>query len=227
MKVCFIGSGIERENTRVDGIEVHAIAQVTASHFDTLVFGGSSIGLMEAFATAFAACGGRVISVVPRWLEREGLTYKGVDPVFCQTLAERKRLMFEETDAVLCYPGGVGTWDELFDLLARRAVEPDLTCPPVYLYNWEKYYSPLLLQMETAVEVGLLQPQVLANIRTFETADALAELLRKESKLTGGNRGATTDVFVKESASPTTLRIDVSAATSTPVPKSAAASRRS
>jgi uncharacterized protein (TIGR00730 family) len=165
----------------VHGLEVASIASVVRRHFDTLIFGGSSVGLMESFATAFSDCGGRIISVVPRWLEQEGLVYKGCEPLYCNNLAERKRLMFEEIDAVLCYPGGVGTWDELFDLLARRAVERGLNCPPVYLYNWEKYYAPLLLQMETAAEAGLLHPENLSRVRPFETADALAALLRARS----------------------------------------------
>src|SRR5262245_14040825 len=101
MRICFIGSGIERETTRMNGIEVDTIAQVVRSYFDTLIFGGSRIGLMEAFATAFATCGGRVISVVPKWLQQEGLVYPGCEPVFCEDLAERKHLMFEQTDAVL------------------------------------------------------------------------------------------------------------------------------
>jgi uncharacterized protein (TIGR00730 family) len=179
MKLCFIGSGIERETTRLNGIEIHAVVQVVRSRFDTLVFGGSSVGLMEAFAAAFAACGGRVVSVVPRWLERHGLVYKGCDALFCEDLAERKRLMFEETDAVLCYPGGIGTWDELFDLLARRATEPRPPCPPIYLYNWEQYYAPLLLQIEIAVEVGLVDPRCVATIRPFQSVEVLAQLLRE------------------------------------------------
>ncbi|HVT45780.1 MAG TPA: LOG family protein [Thermoanaerobaculia bacterium] len=177
MKLCFIGSGIEREKSRLNGIEVQAIAQVVGRHFDTLVFGGSSLGLMEAFARAFAAGGGQIISVVPRWLERQGFVYSGCDPLFCNDLAERKKLMFDETDAVLCYPGGIGTWDELFDLLARRAVDSEPACPPIYLYNWEKYYAPLLLQLEVALEVGLVHPETVAMLHPFESAEALAELL--------------------------------------------------
>jgi len=182
MKVCFIGSGIERETTQLNGIEIQAIAQIVRSHFDTLVFGGSSEGLMEAFASAFVACGGNVISVVPQWLEQIDQVFKGGEIVTCRDLAERKKLMFKEVDAVLCYPGGLGTWDELFDLLARRAVESAVAStppyPPVYLYNWEKYYAPLLLQLETALEVGLVHPSALAMFHPFESAEALAEILR-------------------------------------------------
>jgi uncharacterized protein (TIGR00730 family) len=184
MKICFIGSGMERELTRLHGIDVQAIVRVVRDHFDTLVFGGSNVGLMESFASSFASSGGQVISVVPRWLDGLDQVFEGCDPVFCEDLAERKKLMFEETDAILCYPGGIGTWDELFDLLARRSIESAVhekpPCPPVYLYNWEKFYAPLLLQIETALEVGLIHPDAVAMIRPFESAEALMEMLRAQ-----------------------------------------------
>jgi uncharacterized protein (TIGR00730 family) len=180
VRLCFIGSGIERETTRLDGIEVTAIAKVMSGRFDTLVFGGSNVGTMEAFARAFAACGGRIVSVVPRWLQDAGLVFQGCEPTYCDNLAGRKHLMFDSIDAVLCYPGGLGTWDELFDLLARRAVEPDAVCPPIYLYNWEKYYAPLLLQIETALELGLIHSNRVEKIRPFESIEALTELLLAE-----------------------------------------------
>jgi len=180
VKLCFIGSGIEREMTQLDGIEVVAIASVMSDYFDTLVFGGSSVGIMEAFARAFAARGGRIISVVPRWLQDTGLVFQGCEPTYCNDLAARKHLMFDDIDAVLCYPGGLGTWDELFDLLARRTVEPEAVCPPVYLYNWQKYYAPLLLQIETALELGLIHPGRVEKIKPFESIEVLAKLLGAE-----------------------------------------------
>jgi len=180
VKLCFIGSGTEREMTQLDGIEVVAIASVMSDYFDTLVFGGSSVGIMEAFARAFAARGGRIISVVPRWLQDTGLVFQGCEPTYCNDLAARKHLMFDDIDAVLCYPGGLGTWDELFDLLARRTVEPEAVCPPVYLYNWQKYYAPLLLQIETALELGLIHPSRVEKIKPFESSEVLAKLLGAE-----------------------------------------------
>jgi uncharacterized protein (TIGR00730 family) len=177
MKIYFMGSGIEREATRLEGIEVRAVAETVRRRFDTLIFGGSNIGLMGAFADAFVACGGRVISVRPPWLETEGIAYSNGEIIDASNLAERKRIMSEEVDSVLCYPGGVGTWDELFDLLASRSVHRELGCPPIYIYNWEKYYSPLLLQMEVAAEVGLVHPHALATVYPFETVEALAKLM--------------------------------------------------
>jgi len=177
MRLCFIGSGVEREDTRLAGIEIRAVADVFAKRFRILVFGGSKVGLMGEFASAFAAAGGDIVGVFPNWLETEGLVVEGSQLMKCEDLAERKRIMFEEVDAILCYPGGLGTWDELFDLLARKAVDRDGRCPPIYLYNWENFYAPLLLQIETAVELGLIRPASCAAILPFAGIDELSRLL--------------------------------------------------
>jgi len=182
VKLCFIGSGMEQATERLAGIEVASVARVMRAHFDTLVFGGSSEGLMESFARAFAAEGGNLVPVVPRWLHRLDQAYRGVDPVLVEDLAERKGMMFDAIDGLLVYPGGIGTWDELFDLVARRAIDSEVDaqppCPPIYVYNWEKYYAPLLLQIEVAAELGLIHPRNVEMIRPFESADALAAMLR-------------------------------------------------
>ena len=136
---------------------------------------------MEAFASGFASLGGKVISIVPRWLEREGLVYQGAEPIYCNDLAERKHLMFEETDAVLCYPGGVGTWDELFDLLARRAVEAELCLfRPCLSIQLGEVLRSLDAANGDGGRAGLLHPQIFARVHSFETADALEESLAKE-----------------------------------------------
>ncbi len=181
MKFCFIGSGIERETTTLPNIEIGAMARVMREQFDTLVFGGSKVGLMGAFASAFMGYGGHVISILPQWLEDHGLAFSGGEIIRCEELAERKRLMFDAVDAVMCYPGGIGTWDELFDLLTRHAVDSAVSttsnCPPIYLYNWDKFYAPLLLQVETAMEAGLIHPYAVSMLRPFESAEHLTALI--------------------------------------------------
>jgi uncharacterized protein (TIGR00730 family) len=180
MRFCFIGSEVEREATRLKGIEVRAVAKAMFERFDTLVFGGSNIGIMKAFANAFAGCGGRVIAIAPKWLALEKMIFNDCELIWCEDLAARKRLMFDDVDAVLCYPGGLGTWDDLFSLLANIAVSPESVCPPIYIYNWEKFYAPMLLQIEVALELGLILPEQLTMIRPFESIDALSEQIRME-----------------------------------------------
>ncbi len=187
MKICFIGSGIERETTQLPNLEIAAIVQVIRTRFDTLVFGGSRVGLMGAFASAFTDSGGHVISILPHWLEQHGLAYPAGETKQCDDLAARKRLMFDAVDAVLCYPGGIGTLDEFFDLLTLHAFDSALassaTCPPIYIYNWEKFYAPLLLQIETAMEIGLIHSATVQMIRPFESAESLSEIIDAQHPL--------------------------------------------
>ncbi len=181
MKLVFIGSGVERESTQLSGVEVASVAGAVRRRFDTLIFGGSRVGLMGAFASAFADRGGHVVSILPAWLEQHDLAFDRGETVRCDDLAERKRLMFEGADAVICYPGGIGTCDELFEVLTLHAVESAIAgrsgCPPIYLYNWDKFYAPLLLQLETSAEVGLIHPTSVDMIRPFESVDQLEVLL--------------------------------------------------
>ena len=136
---------------------------------------------MQSFAQAFRSYGGKVISVVPDWLEQEGLIDEDSEVIRCLNLAERKQLMFSDSDAILCYPGGLGTLDELFEVLAHHAVDKTKTCPPIYLYNWEKYFSPLLLQLETADELGLIHSGNYSSLQAFETVEKLLVLLQQHS----------------------------------------------
>ena len=183
MRLCFIGSGMEDANERLTGIEIGAVAEVLRTSYDTLVFGGSSDGFMGSFASAFADRGGRLMAVVPEWLEELGLVHTRAEVTMVSTLAERKHVMFEAVDAVLCYPGGIGTWDELFDLLARRSIDQQVhalpPCPPIYLYDWEQFYAPLLLQLEVALEAGLVHPEAVAMLHAFASAEGLTSILRE------------------------------------------------
>lgn len=181
MRLCFIGSGMEDANERLRGIEIGAVAEVLRTRYDTLVFGGSIDGFMGTFASAFADRGGRLIGVVPSWLQDLDLVHPRAEVIMVATLAERKHLMFEEVDAVLCYPGGIGTWDELFDLLAHRSIDQQIhalpPCPPIYLYDWEQFYAPLLLQLEVALEAGLIHPETVAMLHPFGSVEEISGLL--------------------------------------------------
>ena len=134
---------------------------------------------MGAFAFEFLAAGGELISVVPQWLADAELSCSEGQIIGCTTLAERKEILFASTDALLCYPGGVGTYDELFDYLARHAVRNMAAAKNVYLYNYNMFYSPLLLQMETALEAGLMAPAITEKLFVFDSPQALVDIIEE------------------------------------------------
>ena len=178
MKLCFIGSGVEKESVRIGCIEINSIVSVLIKKYDTLIYGGSYTGIMGEFAKSFKHHGGKVISVVPEWLIEKELIFKESDEIIkCQSILDRKNIMFKKCDDILCYPGGIGTIDELFTYLACDTLETTFNKCNVYVYNFEKYYSPMLLQIETAKECGMIKSNKELSIKTFEYADQLGMLL--------------------------------------------------
>src|SRR5689334_21512863 len=117
----------------------------------TLVYGGGRLGLMGIVADAVLQSGGRVVGVIPRMLiEREvahpGLTTQHV----VNTMHERKTLMAELSDAFIGLPGGMGTFDELVEIITWAQL--GLHAKPVVLANIEDYFNPLYGMLDYAVQ---------------------------------------------------------------------------
>ena len=129
----------------------------------SLVYGGAMGGLMGAVADATIAAGGRVVGV----LAEDVVTLERAHPGLNQahrvpSLAARKALMAELADAFIALPGGLGTYDELFELLTLRAI--GATAAPIALLDVSGYYRPLLRLLEHGVARGFIGASVLAEI---------------------------------------------------------------
>lgn len=93
------------------------IGTLIANRGITLVYGGASVGLMGIVADAALSRGGRVVGVIPRLLSRREVAHRGLTEfIEVDTLAERKQIMADRSDAFLVLPGGIGTLDELFEM---------------------------------------------------------------------------------------------------------------
>lgn len=89
----------------------------------TLVYGGADSGLMESVAEGVKSAGGRVVGVVPRILESKRRVSRLVDEVVpCNDLADRKAIMVERSDVLVALPGGIGTLDEVFTVMAAHSI---------------------------------------------------------------------------------------------------------
>lgn len=100
-----------------------AFGQWLGQHNMTLVYGGANSGLMESTAKGVKAAGGRVIGVVPRILEAKRRVSRYVDEaVPCNDLNDRKALMVEKSDILVALPGGIGTLDEVFTVMAAHSI---------------------------------------------------------------------------------------------------------
>lgn len=141
----------------------------------TLVYGGAAKGLMETLARAAKEAGARVYGAVPDIIEQRGQVSPCVDVAFrCVDLSDRKAVMMREADVFVVLPGGVGTLDELFTVLAARTI--GLTAKPVVLYNVDGCWDSLLALLEELRQKGLVS-SVVSDLLTVVSSVAELEAL--------------------------------------------------
>ena len=137
-----------------------------------LVYGGGRAGLMGAVADAALAAGGRVVGVIPQTLMDREHGHTGLSELHVvQTMHERKRLMAERSDAFVALPGGIGTFEELFEVWTWRQL--GYHDKPVGLLNTGGYYDGLVRFLESTVTHGFLADWQMDLIRIGEQPESL------------------------------------------------------
>jgi len=143
-----------------------ATGQWIGRHGGQLVFGGGRTGLMGAVADATLLAGGAVVGIIPQALVTMEIAHEGCTELHVvQTMHERKRMMAERADVFLALAGGIGTFEELFEVWTWRQL--GYHDKPIGVLNTEGYYDGLLAFLRSSVEqqfmndwqMGLLQAQ--------------------------------------------------------------------
>ena len=130
-----------------------------------IVFGGGSNGLMGVLADSAIEHDGYIIGIITEQLNDIEVGHPGLNEmVIVDTMHERKKLMSEKSDAIICLPGGVGTWEEFFESLTWNQL--GLQSKPIIILNIENYYSTLKDFVEHAVHEGFL-PRSTSNELIF------------------------------------------------------------
>lgn len=120
-----------------------------------LVYGGARVGLMGAVADAALAAGGSVVGVIPASLQSRELAHGGLtELVVVDSMHERKAIMAERSDAFLALPGGLGTLEELFEVLTWAQL--GIHAKPCGVLDVAGYWSPLLAFLDRAVALGFV-----------------------------------------------------------------------
>ena len=146
-----------------------------------LIYGGSNVGLMKVVAEAALAANGKVIGVIPEVLVDLEVAHHGITELHVtSTMHTRKALIGEKADAFIALPGGFGTFEELFEVLAWHTLK--LHAKPILLLNAHGFYDKLLIFLDHCVAEGMLKPksrELLLVANSVE--DALAQLFGKIS----------------------------------------------
>lgn len=122
-----------------------------------LVYGGSNMGLMGILADSVLELGGEVVGVIPGMLVSREIAHNGLSElVLVQSMDERKRQMAERSEGFIALPGGLGTLDELFEVLTWTQL--GIHTKPCALLNVRGYYDDLIRFLETSVDEGFVKP---------------------------------------------------------------------
>jgi uncharacterized protein (TIGR00730 family) len=127
-----------------------------------LVYGGGSVGLMGILARTVLEEGGNVTGIIPRFLrDREVMLREVDDLIVTEDMHERKRIMFERSDAFVALPGGIGTLEEVVEMMTWAQL--DQHAKPVMIVNLGGFWDPLVGQFERMMAEGFLHKSFLGN----------------------------------------------------------------
>jgi uncharacterized protein (TIGR00730 family) len=158
----------------------HAVGTWIGQHGGQLVYGGGKAGLMGIVAEATLAAKGRVVGIIPRTMaEKEWANLACTELHIVDTMHDRKRMMAESADAFLALPGGIGTFEEFFEVWAWRQL--GFHDKPVGLLNIDGYYDGLLKFLASTVEQQFMSDWQMNLIHTNSAPHALLQRIVQDA----------------------------------------------
>ena len=152
--VCvFLGSSLGNREIYKEATEL--LAKELVSNGYQIVYGGGSNGLMGVLGDSAVDAGGYITGIITEQLDDIEVGHQGLNElIIVKNMHERKKMMADKSQAVVCLPGGVGTWEEFFESLTWNQL--GLQTKPIILLNIENYYSKLKIFIQHAVDEGFL-----------------------------------------------------------------------
>jgi uncharacterized protein (TIGR00730 family) len=152
-----------------------------------LVYGGSSVGLMGVIADTVLANGGEVIGVIPRGLFKREVAHRGLTQLHeVGSMHERKALMADLADGFIAMPGGLGTFDELFEIISWAQL--GLHSKPIGLLDEAGFFTPLLALIRYATEEGFIIPAYASIAMREATPGALLDRFATYTPVANANK---------------------------------------
>jgi len=145
------------------------LGQILAGAGMRLIYGGGGVGLMGETARAAHDAGGKVLGIMPQFLRSREILYDTVETRVVTSMHERKMMMFEESDAFVVLPGGVGTLEEVIELLSWRRL--DLHKKPIVFLNTKGFWQPFFDLIEHTLTAQFTPPNFRQTYTSVDHAD--------------------------------------------------------
>ncbi len=142
-----------------------------------LVYGGGGVGLMKVTAQAALDGGARVTGVIPELISRKVRPLEGVKTIVVGSMHERKRKMYDLSDAFIALPGGIGTMEELLEVFTWKQI--GYLAKPVGILNTHGYYDSLISLLDNAVSCGFLKQEQRDSLIISDDPEELINLMEE------------------------------------------------
>ena len=156
----------------------YAFGKATAEAGWRLVYGGGGVGLMGASARGANEAGGRVVGIMPAFLRSRERLFDDVETIVVTTMHERKQLMYDQSDVFVVAPGGVGTLEEVIELLSWKRL--DLHHKPVIFFNQNGFWETLFAMLRHSVEAGMTPSAFLDAYVVCDTLEDVIEACARD-----------------------------------------------
>jgi hypothetical protein len=142
----------------------------------SLIFGGGRVGLMGEVADQVLAGGGKVTGVIPQFLNDLEVAHRGVtELITVDSMHERKYLMYNKSDAYVILPGGLGTLDELMEILTWKQLQIHIS--PIIILDVDGYWGALRLLFQDIIDGGFAHPKALDLFSIVDSVDGVFDAI--------------------------------------------------
>ncbi len=182
MNICIFGSASDKIDKKFLSAGEH-LGEVLAKRGHKLVFGAGGQGMMGAVARGFKRGGGKVLGVIPKFFEEkgyEGIFYESDRLVYTQSMSERKMTMSNMCDAYITVPGGIGTFEEFFEVLTLKQL--GVHRKAIVLFDMDGYYKELNAMMEEAVAKEFVKDECEKLYVTFDNEEEVINYIENYSE---------------------------------------------
>ena len=174
MKICvFCASSETIEKSYLQAGE--SFGEMLAERGHTLVFGAGKYGVMGAVARGLCRKGGNAVGVIPKFFDEREVAFTDCELIYTETMRERKQIMEDRSDAFVIMPGGIGTFEEFFEILTLKQLRRHTK--PIIIYNVNGYYDSLLNLIETAIAENFMAEKCRNLYYVTDSADRVLEYL--------------------------------------------------
>lgn len=177
MNICLYGaSSTELDKSFIEATEL--LGEKIGINGHSLVYGGGANGLMGAAARGVRKGGGKVIGVAPSFFQVDGVLFQDcTEFIYTETMRERKQIMEQRAEAFIMVPGGIGTFDEFFEIITLKQLGQHNK--PVAIFNINGYYDSLVAMLDNAVKYKFMTEESRKLAPVFKDAESLIKYLEE------------------------------------------------